>query len=117
MRSLSLTELERQQRPIRKRDVVPYQIGRVSSVFNNAPNVLTGEEKKHYHQKRPKNVFSGIGYGSWEFLKGVGKGVSGLVSEPYKGAKNGGVKGMAKGAGKGIIGLVAKPIAGTFGLV
>jgi vacuolar protein sorting-associated protein 13A/C len=96
---------------------LPYSIGRVSEVFNNAPEYLTRQEVKDHHQKNPKTVFSGVGYGAWSFVKGIGTGLSGIVVEPYKGAKERGVKGATIGVGKGIIGLVAKPVAGTFGLV
>jgi len=105
------------KRPIRKRDILPYSIGRVSEVFNNAPEYLTRQEVKDHHQKNPKTLFSGVGYGAWSFVKGIGTGLSGIVVEPYKGAKENGFKGATIGVGKGFIGLVAKPVAGTFGLV
>lgn len=62
-------------------------------------------------------MVSGVGYGSLAFAKGIFYGITGLVTEPYKGAKKKGAKGAAVGVGKGIIGLVAKPVAGTVGLV
>lgn len=43
--------------------------------------------------------------------------VAGVISEPVKGAKKGGVKGGAVGFGKGILGLVCKPMKGTIDLV
>lgn len=43
--------------------------------------------------------------------------VAGVISEPVKGAKEGGIKGGAKGFGKGIMGLVCKPVKGTIDLV
>jgi hypothetical protein len=43
--------------------------------------------------------------------------VAGVISEPVKGAKIGGIKGGAKGFGKGILGLVFKPVKGTIDLV
>jgi len=49
----------------------------------------------------------------WE----VGRGISGVVYEPYKGAKKSGFKGGALGVGKGLVGLVGRPVKGvlTFG--
>jgi len=58
-----------------------------------------------------------MGYGGMAFCKGIFFGITGLVTEPYKGAKKKGAKGAAVGVGKGLIGLVAKPVAGTVGLV
>ena len=86
-------------------------------VIKNAPEYVMRQDVKEHHQKNPKNLFSGVGYGIGSFFKGIGTGLSGIVTEPYKGAKENGVKGATIGVGKGIIGLVAKPIAGTFGLV
>lgn len=43
--------------------------------------------------------------------------VAGVITEPVKGAKSGGIKGGAVGFGKGILGLVCKPVKGTIDLV
>ena len=43
--------------------------------------------------------------------------VAGVITEPVKGAKKGGMKGGAVGFGKGILGLVCKPMKGTIDLV
>ena len=110
-------EREIKKKPIKGIDVVPYSIGRVSQVFKNAPEYLTRQDVKEEHQKNPKNLISGVVYGSWSLLKGIGSGIGGVVYEPYKGAKERGVKGATIGVGKGIIGLVSKPVGGTFGLV
>ena len=40
-------------------------------------------------------------------------GVIGVLAEPYKGAKKNGFKGGVKGIGKGIVGLITKPVGGT----
>lgn len=58
-----------------------------------------------------------MGYGGLALMKGIFNGVTGLVTEPYKGAKSKGAKGAAVGVGRGLMGLVAKPVAGTVGLV
>ncbi len=45
--------------------------------------------------------------------KGIFDGVTGLVTQPVKGAKEEGAKGFFKGFGKGIIGIATKPVAGV----
>ena len=45
--------------------------------------------------------------------KGIFEGVTGLVTQPMKGAKEEGAKGFFKGFGKGIIGIATKPVAGV----
>ena len=94
-------------------------ITKLSVGINNLPQTLTfssAEEKTTKH-KNPKNIISGIGYGGVALIKGIAEGVTGIVTEPYKGARKKGAKGAVVGVGKGIIGLVAKPIGGTVGLV
>ena len=43
--------------------------------------------------------------------------VTGVITEPVKGVRAGGLKGGARGFGKGILGLVCKPMKGTIDLV
>lgn len=60
-------------------------------------------------------MVSGVGYGIQAAGYGLWDGVSGVVTQPYKGVKKDGAKGLAKGMGKGLIGLVAKPASGLVG--
>ncbi|ESO95202.1 hypothetical protein LOTGIDRAFT_176682, partial [Lottia gigantea] len=50
-------------------------------------------------------------------VKGLGYGIlgglTGLVTQPYSGAKEKGIGGFFKGAGKGIVGTVTKPVTGV----
>lgn len=55
---------------------------------------------------------TGIGKGTGSLVWEVGRGISGVVYEPYKGAKKKGFKGGAIGVGKGLVGLVGRPIKG-----
>lgn len=78
--------------------------------FHNAPK-LYGDDV------RPAQKITGFGSG----LKAAGKGlslglydgISGLVMQPIKGAKEDGPTGLIKGFGKGIGGVVLKGGAGT----
>ena len=47
---------------------------------------------------------------------GVYDALSGIVTQPIKGAREGGQQGMYKGIGKGLGGLLFKPLAGVFQL-
>ena len=51
------------------------------------------------------------------FANGLFRGLTGIVYEPYKGARKKGLKGFGVGMGKGLVGIVAKPVGGTVGLV
>ena len=50
-------------------------------------------------------------------ITNVFSAVVGVITEPVRGAKKGGIKGVAVGFGKGILGLVCKPVKGTIDLV
>ena len=65
----------------------------------------------------PSNAVSGVAYGTKSMLTKVFSAVAGVIVEPVKGAKKGGVKGGAAGFGKGMLGLVCKPVKGTIDLV
>ena len=43
----------------------------------------------------------------------VKKGVGGIFSKPFQGAKQSGLRGFTAGIGKGLLGAVATPIAGV----
>ena len=51
---------------------------------------------------------SGAIVGAKAFGLGFYNGITGLVTEPYKGAKDEGTLGFCKGVGKGSLGLVSK---------
>lgn len=68
-------------------------------------------------QAQPKHVASGLALGTKSMLSKVFSAVAGVIVEPVKGAKEGGVKGGAVGFGKGMVGLVCKPVKGTIDLV
>lgn len=87
----------------------------VTQGFHNAPH-LYGDDTV----RRPPRVtgfHSGTRAGRDELLYGVMDGVSGLVTQPYNGAKKNGVLGAVKGVGLGIGGFVLKDIAALLGPV
>ena len=51
---------------------------------------------------------------SQTFGYGLYDGITGIVTQPLKGAKDDGVLGFTKGLAKGTVGIVTKPGAGTF---
>ncbi|KAK3273190.1 hypothetical protein CYMTET_18563 [Cymbomonas tetramitiformis] len=72
---------------------------------------LMGDHRKH---DRVKDAMLD---GSEALAKGVFRGVTGLVTKPYEGARERGAEGFAKGLGKGIIGVVTQPTSGALDLV
>lgn len=57
----------------------------------------------------PKTLSQGVlGLG-----KGIVKGVTGVVTDPYKGAQSHGFKGFVQGVGSGVVGVVARPVKGV----
>ncbi|KAF7369006.1 Glycosyltransferase family 1 protein [Mycena venus] len=76
---------------------------------------LYGEEVRD--NGRVDNWRSGIVVAGRTFVHGLADGVSGLVVDPYRGAREEGVVGMAKGLGKGTLGFWTKGGSATLGLV
>lgn len=70
-------------------------------------------ERLQKRQKEADNVFSGLGQGFLALGGGVVSGVSGIVTQPIKGAQDGGAEGFFKGLGRGLVGAVVKPAVGV----
>ncbi len=66
-------------------------------------------------QSTPEHLGEGLKGAGSQFFGGIGKGISGLFVDPYKGAKEGGMKGFLGGVAKGVVGVVAKPASGAIG--
>jgi hypothetical protein len=78
--------------------------------FHNAPK-LYGDDTVRSADKIV-DFKSGVAAAGKEFGYGWYDGISGLVTQPFNGAKKNGVKGFLEGIGKGVSGLVLKPGAG-----
>lgn len=84
--------------------------GLISITQDDEYIVQRQREKAKY---RPKDVVDGIGMGVRSFYLNIGRGVTGIFTEPWKGAKQEGFKGFLYGSARGFSGLFAKPVAGT----
>lgn len=85
----------------------------IAQGFHNAPR-LYGDDTV----RRPTRIsgfHSGLKAAGEEFIYGVYDGFTGVVLQPYRGAKSGGVIGFFKGVGKGVGGFVLKDFAAIFG--
>ncbi|KAH0542669.1 hypothetical protein FGG08_002992 [Glutinoglossum americanum] len=81
--------------------------------FHNAPK-LYGDTVRP--SDKVTGIQSGLKAAGKEFGYGLYDGISGLITQPLKGAKDEGATGLVKGIGKGIGGLVLKPSAAFWGL-
>ncbi|KAF2155263.1 glycosyltransferase family 1 protein [Myriangium duriaei CBS 260.36] len=82
--------------------------------FHNAPKLYgddTVREAEHITDFR-----SGLKAASKEFGYGLYDGITGLVTQPIVGAKKEGAAGFIKGIGKGIGGVILKPPGGAIAL-
>lgn len=92
--------------------------GKITSSISKGISQLSMDEefiqqqRRHDHD-RPEHVGEGLVSGAKSLGKGLFGGITGLVTEPVKGAKQDGALGFMKGVGKGVVGLVAKPAAGA----
>jgi len=82
--------------------------------FHNVPK-LWGDDTVR-PQERVSGIKSGVKALGKEFGFGFYDGVTGLITQPWKGAQKEGTSGFFKGIGKGVGGFVAKPGAALFGI-
>jgi len=86
----------------------------VTKGFRNAPK-LYGDDTVRKTEK-VTDFRSGQKVAWKEFGLGLYDGISGLVTQPMKGAQKEGAAGFVKGFGKGLGGVVLKPAAAGFGI-
>ncbi|KAF2023625.1 UDP-Glycosyltransferase/glycogen phosphorylase [Setomelanomma holmii] len=104
--------------------------GRVLKAIVQAPVDLTVNATRGMHnmpklwgddtvrpQERVSDMKSGFRAVGREFGFGWYDGLTGLVTQPWKGAQKEGTSGFVKGLGKGIGGVLIKPFAGGVGIV
>jgi vacuolar protein sorting-associated protein 13A/C len=88
--------------------------------FNEGGIALTHESDyivSSQHEKarnKPRDVVEGFGLGMKSLLVNIGKGLTGVVTQPAEGARKSGFKGFFYGGIKGLSGLVVKPVVGMF---
>lgn len=85
----------------------------IAQGFHNAPR-LYGDSTVRT-PPRISGIKSGLRAAGSEFAFGVYEGVTGLVKQPYDGARQNGALGFVQGVGKGIGGFVLKDLAAIIG--
>ena len=85
----------------------------IAQGFHNAPR-LYGDSTVRT-PPRISGFHSGLRAAGSEFTFGIYDGVTGLVLQPYHGARKNGALGFVQGVGKGIGGFVLKDLAAIFG--
>lgn len=85
----------------------------IAQGFHNAPR-LYGDSTVRT-PPRISGIQSGLKAAGLEFTYGVYDGVTGLVLQPYHGARQNGALGLVQGIGKGIGGFVLKDLAAIIG--
>ncbi|CAG8958393.1 hypothetical protein HYFRA_00011070 [Hymenoscyphus fraxineus] len=82
--------------------------------FHNAPKLYGDDTVRP--QEKVTDFQSGLKAAGKEFGYGFYDGITGLVTQPIRGAEKEGVAGFVKGIGKGIGGVILKPGAAIWGL-
>jgi len=82
--------------------------------FHNAPKLYGDDTVRP--QAKVTDFQSGLKAAGKEFGYGMYDGITGLITQPLRGAEKEGAAGLLKGIGKGIGGLVLKPGAAIWGL-
>ncbi|KAI9671979.1 MAG: hypothetical protein M1817_002289 [Caeruleum heppii] len=87
----------------------------VAQGFHNAPRLYGDSTVRR--PVRITGMHSGLRAARGEFIYGVYDGVTGVVVQPYTGARDEGLIGFTKGVGKGVGGFVLKNLAAVIGPV
>ncbi|KAI1128692.1 hypothetical protein F5Y10DRAFT_240035 [Nemania abortiva] len=82
--------------------------------FRNAPNLYNDDTIRP--TEKVTGFSSGLKVASKEFGYGLFDGITGLVTQPLRGAEKEGGAGLLKGFGKGIGGLILKPSAALWSI-
>lgn len=67
-------------------------------------------------RNRPKHALYGVTSGGNAFAASMASGIGGLARHPLEGAEKEGATGFVKGVGKGVLGVLTKPAIGAFDL-
>lgn len=86
----------------------------IAQGFRNAPRIYGDTTVRP--QEKITGIQSGIKVAGKEFTLGMYDGISGLVTQPFRGAREEGAMGFVKGTGKGVAGALLKPGAALWGL-
>ena len=92
-------------------------LSKVTGSIGKGLSVLTMDSKfqkgrQLASRNRPKHVGHGVAKGAVSLAKGITSGVTGIITQPFEGARHGGFEGFFTGVGKGLLGIVAKPVVG-----
>ena len=85
----------------------------VAQGFHNSPRLYGDNTVRR--PTRITGIKSGLKAAGEEFTYGIYDGVTGLVVQPYTGARDNGAFGFVKGVGMGLTGFVLKDLAAIFG--
>ncbi|KAF1954665.1 UDP-Glycosyltransferase/glycogen phosphorylase [Byssothecium circinans] len=79
--------------------------------FHNVPKLYGGEVRQ---VDKVTDFESGMKTAAKEFGLGLYEGIAGIVTDPYKGAKQEGAVGFVKGVGRGIVSVPFRVMAGAW---
>lgn len=97
-------------------DSVSKLTGSISTGLGKATMDRDFQQRRARERMVPKDSAGHVYSGVSRLARGVVSGVSGLATQPLKGARKGGAGGFLEGVVQGLVGVVAKPVAGVFDL-
>jgi vacuolar protein sorting-associated protein 13A/C len=71
------------------------------------------KEREALNKEKVTGMAGGLVKGAKSLGKGIWSGITGIVVDPFQGARRGGVAGFFKGLGKGLTGVVTKTVSGA----
>lgn len=90
--------------------------GLAETIDSVVTSEYTSNHLKASQDKPAQNVIDGVVQGTEYMTRTVAHGFAGLIGDPYRGLKKGGVVGLTKGAVSGVSGAFFSPFIGALGL-
>jgi hypothetical protein len=72
------------------------------------------ERQQNRVRELPQDMGDGLLLAAKDFSKGIFDGITGIIAEPFRGARDEGIEGFGKGVVRGALGVAIKPAVGLF---
>lgn len=86
-------------------------VGKITGTLLSFTKDLRGEHQGVVNDSEPDNIADGLYTGLKGGVKELGKGLAGIVMNPYRRGRTDGVVGFFKGLGTGLLGAFLSPVA------
>jgi len=88
-------------------------LGKITGTLGDGISTLTMDQETRKKRRERMNRKMTLAQSGKDLARGFFTGVMGIVTKPLRGAKQEGFEGLMKGVGRGVVGVVADPATGV----